>query len=338
MTQLSDKSDIKARVITTTPRLPDRIFRAIMTFGGIFSFLVLGAIFIYLFQRSAPVFQEFGFKFVTGSQWVSGDGLPASQGSQDPAVFGLFPMLYGSLLVAVVAMVIAVPISISLAFGIVFYLPKKLSTLFTLVTDLAASIPSVIFGLWGLFVLVPHASYWARLLNQYLGFIPIFSSEFSTFDQSPFVAGLVLSIMITPIITSVAREIFSQTPLELIQGAYALGATKAAMIKTVAMPFGRSGIVGGAMLGLGRALGETVAVFFVLNLVYDSVNWSHILESNGGSIASLIVAKYGEASPFEIAGLFGAGLVLFMLTLIANLAAAAIVTRTLSQGKTGKKK
>jgi phosphate transport system permease protein len=327
-----------ARKITTTPRLSDRIFRAVMTFGGIFSFIVLAAIFAYLLLRSAPVLREFGLGFITNSQWVSGDGLPASAGSTDPAVFGLFPMLYGSTIIAVVAMLIALPISVALALGIVFYLPKKLSTTVTLITDLAASIPSVIFGLWGLFVLVPHAKYWAALLDRYLGFIPIFNSEFKVFDQSPFVAAIVLSIMITPIITSVAREIFSQTPLELIQGAYALGATKSATIRDVVMPFGRSGVIGGAMLGLGRALGETVAVFFVLNLTYDTTNWFRILDSEGGSVASLIVAKYGEASDFEIAGLFGAGLVLFILTLGANLVATAIVNQTLQKGgRKGKK-
>jgi phosphate transport system permease protein len=327
-----------ARKITTTPRLSDRIFRSVMTFGGIFSFIVLAAIFAYLFLRSTPVFREFGLGFITNSQWVSGDGLPASAGSTDPAVFGLFPMLYGSTLIAVVAMLISLPISVALALGIVFYLPKKLSTTVTLITDLAASIPSVIFGLWGLFVLVPHAKYWAALLDQYLGFIPVFSSEFKVFDQSPFVASIVLAIMITPIITSVSREIFSQTPPDLVQGAYALGATKSAMIRSIVMPFGRSGVIGGAMLGLGRALGETVAVFFVLNLVYDKTNWLKILDSEGGSVASLIVAKYGEASEFELAGLFGAGLVLFLLTLAANLVASAIVNQTMQKGgRKGKK-
>jgi phosphate transport system permease protein len=335
MSMATGVTEPERRVISTTPRVADRIFRAVMTFGGVFSFIVLAAIFFYLFQRSAPVFQEFGFKFISGSQWVSGDGLAASQGSTDPAVFGLFPMLYGSVLIAIVAMVIAVPISIALALGIVFYLPKRAATSFTLITDLAASIPSIIFGLWGYFVLVPHAVYWAQLLHRYLDFIPLFDVAYPTYDQSPFVAGLVLSIMIIPIITSVSREIFSQTPLELIQGALALGATKAAMIRTVAMPFGKSGIVGGAMLGLGRGLGETVAVFYVINLVYDQTNWISILESNGGSVASLIVAKYGEASSFELAGLFGAGLVLFVLTLVANLIATGIVNRTVSKG--GKK-
>lgn len=321
------------RKITTKPRRSDQIFRSIMTFGGLTAFIVLAIIALYLFTRSTPVLREFGWHFVSGSIWNSGDGFPASKGSESPAQFGLFPMLYGSFLIAVIAMFIAVPISVSIAIGIVFYLPKRISNIVTFFVDLSASIPSVIFGLWGLFVLSPHAAYWAKLLKKYLHAIPIFSVDFPSFDQSPFVAGLVLALMITPIVTSVSREIFSQTPIELVQGAYSLGANKSSMIRMVAIPFGRGGIIGGAMLGLGRALGETIAVFYVLQLVYDKTNFFQILESKGGSVASLIVARYGEASEFEISALFGAGLVLFLLTLAANFVAAGIVTRTLRSNK-----
>jgi len=322
--------------IVTRRRLSDKIFRGILIFGGTTSFFVLLAIFLYLVQRSMPVLREFGLGFATNSVWYSGDGYPASQGSADPANFGLFPMAYGTLLVALIAMVIAVPISVMLALGISYYMPKRLSGAVTFVVDLAASIPSVLFGLWGLFILVPHARYWAQLLNRYLDWIPIFDVSFPSFDQSPFVAGLVLALMITPIVTSISREIFSQTPLELIQGAYALGATRAAMIRNIVLPFGRGGVVGSAMLGLGRAMGETVAVFFVLQLFYDQTNWFRILESQGGNVASLIVARYGEATEFELAGLFGAGLILFILTLAANFIASAIITRTTTKKKVKK--
>jgi phosphate transport system permease protein len=320
-------------VIVTRRRLSDRVFRAILVFGGTTAFFVLLAIFLYLVQRSFPVLREFGFGFVTNSVWYSGDGFSASSGSPDPANFGLFPMAYGTILVALVAMALAVPVSVLLAIGIAFYLPSAISRIFTFIVDLAASIPSVLFGLWGLFVLVPHARYWAELLNRYLDWIPIFNVGFPSFDQSPFVAGIVLALMITPIITSISREVFSQTPPDLIQGAYALGATRASMIRNIVMPFGRGGVVGGAMLGLGRAMGETVAVFFVLQLFYDQINWSRILESQGGSVASLIVARYGEATEFELAALFGAGLVLFVLTLVANFLATAIVDRSTSKNK-----
>ena len=169
------------------------------------------------------------------------------------------------------------------------------------------------------------------LFRSYLGWLPVFSVQEPFFERSPFIAGLVLAIMIIPIVTSVAREIFSQTPLDRIQAAYALGATRWAMIKSVALPFGSSGIVGGAMLGLGRAFGETVAVFTVLNIVFKA-NF-HILFGMGGNIASMIVLKWGEASPIETKALLASGFVLFLLTLVVNFAADFIVKRTLKSGK-----
>jgi phosphate transport system permease protein len=151
------------------------------------------------------------------------------------------------------------------------------------------------------------------------------------FERSPFVAGVVLATMIIPIITSISREIFSQTPLDRIQAAYALGATRWAMIKAVVIPYGRSGVVGAAMLGLGRAMGETVAVYTVLNLVYQ-INWQ-VLIGAGGNVASMILLKFGEAGPTETKALMAAGLALFILTLIVNSIANAIVTKTGGKGR-----
>jgi phosphate transport system permease protein len=194
-----------------------------------------------------------------------------------------------------------------------------------------AAFPSVLFGLWGFFVLENSAEYWAKLLTKYFGWIPFLKLPAPYVSRSPFIAGLVLAIMIIPIVTSVSREIFSQTPLDRVQAAYALGGTKFAMLRAVAFPYARSGIVGGVMLGLGRAMGETVAVYTVLNIVYQ-VNW-HILFSAGGNVASMILLKFGEASPYEVKALMAAGLVLFILTLIVNSLANVIVSRT---GKSGR--
>jgi len=199
-----------------------------------------------------------------------------------------------------------------------------------LVIDIMAAIPSVVFGLWGFFILMPHAEYWAKLIHKYLGFIPIFDMPANAFTRSPFIAGLVLSIMIVPIVTSISREVFAQTPLDRIQAAYALGATKWTMIKSVVFPYGRGGIVGGAMLGLGRALGETVAVYTVLNLFYDIR--IEVLLSAGGSVASMIVNKFGEANPDELKALMAAGFVLFLVTLAVNLVANSIINRTVRKG------
>jgi phosphate transport system permease protein len=198
------------------------------------------------------------------------------------------------------------------------------------VIDVMAAIPSVVFGLWGFFILMPHAEYWAKLIHKYLSFIPFFDMPANAFSRSPFIAGLVLAIMIVPIVTSISREVFAQTPLDRIQAAYALGATKWTMIKSVVFPYGRGGIVGGAMLGLGRALGETVAVYTVLNLFYDIR--IEVLLSAGGSVASMIVNKFGEANPDELKALMAAGFVLFLVTLAVNLVANAIINRTVRKG------
>jgi phosphate transport system permease protein len=175
------------------------------------------------------------------------------------------------------------------------------------------------------------AEYWAKLLNKYLGWIPAFSVPQPAFTRSPFVAGLVLAIMIIPIITSVSREVFSQTPLDRIQAAYALGATKWKMIKTVVLPFGSGGVVGGAMLGLGRAMGETVAVYMVLNIAF-SANLK-VLYGVGGNVASMIVSRWGESTLLESKALLAAGFVLFMMTLVVNFLANFIVKRAIKSGK-----
>jgi phosphate transport system permease protein len=173
--------------------------------------------------------------------------------------------------------------------------------------------------------------YWAQLINKWLGWIYIFDVPEPIFSRSPFIAGIVLSVMIIPIITSLSREVFSQTPLDRIQAAYALGATKWGMIRAVVLPFGANGVVGGSMLGLGRAFGETVAVFSVLNIVYRS-NFQ-VLYTQGGNVASMIVQKFGEAGQREVSALIAAGLVLFILTLIVNFAANAVVNKTVKSGR-----
>lgn len=314
------------REIPVVRRVSDRVFRGILVAGGLAAFIVLSGIFGYLAKSAAPVLKAFGASFFTGSIWYAGDGLLASEGSVDPAQFGLLPMLWGSLLIAIVAVGIALPLAVGVALAVTYLIPKKLAMPLTIFIDLVAAIPSIVFGLWGFYVLMPHGALWAQWLNTNLGWVPFFQVEFPAFEQSPFMAGMVLAIMITPIIAAVSREVFAQVPRDLITGAQALGASRWTLVRDVVLPFGRSGIIGGAMLGLGRALGETIAVFFVLQLFTEGVNWFHILESSGGSVASLIVSRFGEAQPLELSALFGAGLALFLITLLANAAASAIVS------------
>ena len=316
------------RVITTQPRRSDRIFRRVVTAGGLSSLGILGLITSFLGYRGFEILWSEGFAFITTSDWtVSYD----ESNNVIDSHFGLAAMLVGTILCALVAVVIALPISVSMALFLNFYSPQWLKKILVTVIDMMAAFPSILFGIWGFLVLMPSAEYWAKLINKYLGWIPLFEVNPYIFTRSPFVAGVVLAIMIIPIITSVSREVFSQAPLDRIQAAYALGATRWAMIKAVVIPHGRSGVIGGAMLGLGRAMGETVAVYTVLNIVFQ-VNW-HILLGAGGNVASLIVLRFGEATPYEIKALMAAGLVLFGLTLLVNALADLIIKRT---GKSGR--
>jgi phosphate transport system permease protein len=315
----------KPMVIKILRNKGDRVFRGVLIFGGLVSFLVLAGIFGYLAKSAAPTLQAFGSHFFTDSSWYVGDGLLPSEGSIDAPTFGILPMLWGSVLISIISVGIALPLGVGIALSIVYLLPKRTTFGFTVFIDLIAAIPSIVFGLWGFFVLVPHGILWAGWLNEKLAFIPIFNVQFPAFEQSPFMAGLVLGIMITPIVAVVSRQMFALVPPDLINAAQALGGSRWTVIRDVVLPFSRGGIIGGAMLGLGRALGETVAVFFVLQLFYDEVNWYRILESSGGSIASLIIAKFGEASPLEISALFAAALALFVVTLLANAASSVLV-------------
>ena len=318
------------REITTKPRLSDKIFQRVVTGGGLSSLLILGLIFVFLLVQGFHTFKSQGIHFLTGSAWNAAVN-DANQIDIKNSHFGIAAMLIGTLICAVIAIVIAVPISVFSALFLTFYVPNSLKKFMVAVIDLMAAFPSILFGLWGFFVLAPVGVYWAKLLHKYFGWIPFFKMEAPFFNRSPFIAGLVLAIMIIPIVTSISREIFGQTPLDRIQAAYALGATRFGMIKAVAFPYARSGIVGGAMLGLGRAMGETVAVYTVLNVVYK-INW-HILIGAGGNVASMILLKFGEATPGEVKALMAAGLVLFVVTLIVNSIADFIVARS---GKSGK--
>jgi phosphate transport system permease protein len=309
------------REITTEPRFTDKVFRGIVTSGGLFSLVILSLIAFFLLYNGFAAMREAGFAFLTGFDWV--DAIPEEG---QPASYGIGAMLYGTIVLGILAMIMGVPVAVGTALFLSYYAPEWIKKPMVVVVDVMAAIPSIVFGLWGYFVLMPHAEYWAKLIHKYLGFIPIFDMPAPVFTRSPFSASIVLAIMIIPIITAVSREVFAQTPLERIQAAYALGATKWSMIKAVVFPYGRGGVIGGAMLGLGRALGETVAVYTVLNIVYDIR--IEVLLSAGGSVASMIVNKFGEADQVELQALMAAGFVLFLVTLGVNFLANYIINKT----------
>jgi phosphate transport system permease protein len=295
----------------------DRRFYKTTTIAANSSIVLVSLIFIFLMLRSWPAFESQGIDYVFGSTWDN---------SPENFVLQIGPMLWGSILVSALGVMLAVPMAISIAYFIVFMAAKRVGKIATVMIDLLAALPSVVLGLWGLLVFSPVAAGWAEMLNEYLGFIPIFQNSSGNFLRSPFIASWVVAVMIVPIIASVTREIFSQLDRELINASLALGAGRWSTFRRVIMPTSSGGITGGILLGLGRALGETVAIFFVLNLVFD-INWFSVLEDKGGSVASMILAKFGEAGDDEVEGLMAAGVVLFVVTLIVNMIASYIVAK-----------
>ena len=297
----------------------DRVFNRTIATLAFTALAVLAGITIFLGAQVLPVVGELGWGYLTTTAWDL---------TVAPPQVGIFGMLYGSILLAVIGLVIAIPAALLLAIFMVFIAPPRVAKVLTNVVDLMAAIPSVIIGLWAFYVLSPAAEEWEILLHQYLGWFPVFQNTSGNFLGTPFIAGVVLAIMMIPIITSVSREVLARTPPDLINAAESLGSSLWTMLRYVALPYGRGGIIGGIMLGLGRALGETIAIFFVLKLVFDT-NWFRIIESGGGSVASMIVSKFGEAeSGLEIQSLLAAGFFLFVLTLIVNVIANVIVSRT----------
>ena len=310
------------REIHTRPRFSDKVFRGVVTAGGLSSLVILGLIAFFLSIKGLHVLQTEKFSFISGSKW---EVITDDTGSITQTTFGIGAMLIGTLLCALIAVLVGVPIAVLSALYLTFYARGFVKKFLISLIDLMAAFPSLLFGFWAFFVFMSSAEYWAKLLNKYFGFLPFFEVPAPIFERSPFIAGLVLAVMIIPIVTSVSREIFDQTPLDRVQAAYALGASKLAMIRAVAIPYGRGGVIGGAMLGLGRAMGETVAVYTVLNVVYQ-INWQ-VLFGAGGNVASLILLKFGEAGPDEVDALMAAGLILFLLTLLVNATADLFINR-----------
>jgi len=296
----------------------DRAFFAISTAAAMFTMFLVLAVLIFLSIKSWSTFTQQGLAFVTGSTWDN---------TTEHGTFQIWPMLVGTIVVSILGLIIAVPASIAVAFFIEFMAPPRVSRVATSLIDLLAALPSVVVGIWGIFVLSPVAATWSASLSSTLSFIPFFRNEFSNAEGAPFIAAWTIAVMIIPIITSVSREVMGRVDKDLISAATALGSTSFSNMRRIVIPTAKSGILGGILLGLGRALGETVAIFFVLNLVFE-VNFFNILEPKGGNVASLIIAKFGEATPEELNALMAAGVVLFVMTLVVNMIATSIVQRS----------
>lgn len=311
--------------LTPTPRLSgsgmgryaDRFFSFLLAGAGMSVLVVLAAIVIRTTVDAWPVFQYQGFfSFLTGTEWRAGFARNEFTG-----VYGAMPFIFGTLFVASIALVLALPMAIGVGVFIVHYAPPRLRTPLSYVVEVLAAVPSIIFGLWGLLWFVPTlvqpVSNWTA---RNLGFIPFLSEPVPNVNY--FHAGIVLAIMILPIITALTREIIAAAPVSEQEAAYGLGATKWEVIRSVVLPRSFSGIVGASMLGLGRALGETIAV---LMLIGSSQKMDFRLFFPGDTMAAHIAATFQDASPETITALLGIGVVLFLVTMVVNMVARGIV-------------
>ena len=295
-------------------RLADRTFRYLCLTAGLLVLIVLGLILVSTGNQAMPAFREEGFGFLTNDVWNP----PAGE-------FGALPFIYGTLVVAVIALVIAVPISLGLALFITELAPKKLRTLVVYLIDLLAAVPSVVYGLWGILVFGEEIKDVFASVSRFFGDFPVLGGLFhGASGRSLMTAGIILAIMITPIVTSISREVFATVPRDQKEAAYGLGATRFEMIRGAVFPYSRTGLVGAVMLGLGRAMGETIAVALVIGS--SPAITAHLFEP-GDAMAAVVANQFGEAAGTHRASLIGLGVVLFIMTVIVNVLARKITGR-----------
>ena len=303
-------------------RLGDRVFKSLAAGAGGLLLVIMAAIAVFLIWKAIPAFTENSGNIFTTQTWTP---------QATPPYFGMAAVFFGTVVAALIAMIVGVPVAVGVALFISHYAHRRAATVLGGLIDLLAAVPSLVFGMWGLYFLIPNTQGLQMWLSTYLGWIPLFKNQTATtagqYGKDLLIAGIILAIMIIPIVSAVTREVFLQVPRETIDAAWALGATKWEMIRAAVLPFGRAGIISASMLGLGRALGETIAVALVLNSGY-TVNW-HLTEPGGDTFASTIALKFGEAggNPVAIAALIAAGLFLFVITLVVNTAARLVIAR-----------
>ncbi len=295
-----------------SPKRPgDRIFAGAATGAGITILVLLAGVAVFLMVEAWPAIT------------APAENVPGGKGLVD----FIAPLAFGTVLGAVIAILLAVPMAVGVSLFISHLAPRGLAQTLGYVIDLLAAVPSIVYGLWGIAVLGPAAGGLQTWLADNLGFIPLFEGPASTTGRTMLVVGVVLAVMILPIITAVTREVFTQTPRAQMEGALALGATRWEMIRMTVLPFGRSAIIGGSMLGLGRALGETMAVTIILS-VSGAVTFNLISSGNPSTIAANIALDFPESSGLAVNALIASGLVLFAITLVVNMAARGVIYRT----------
>jgi phosphate ABC transporter permease protein PstC len=296
-------------------RLPDLLLKyGLMALSlGVIALLIY--FFFKLFDEATPVFSQFGvLDFVFGNNWdVSNE------------IFGALPLLVGTLITSALALLMGVPIAVATAIFLTELCPKRIRSPLTIMVDLLAAVPSVVYGLWGFFFLIPKLQPIEQWFTDTFSFIPFFGGA-AVAGPNYFIAGLILAIMLLPIVSAISREVLATVPADHKEAALALGATRWEMIRTAMLPYARRGIVGASMLGLGRAIGETIAVTIVIG---NAPVIGNTIFDQGYTLAAVIANEFGEGAsdPLHRAALIGAGLVLFVLTLFVNSIARLLVMR-----------
>jgi phosphate transport system permease protein len=329
-------TQVDPRKISRKPSGVDAVFEHSSRAVGASMLVIVGSVGVFLAWQFVPTMKHYGWSFFTEQQW-----------SPDTDTIGIAAVLVGTFWVAMVAMSIAFPLALATALYISEYAPAKIKPTLISLVDLMAAVPSIVYGLWGFFLIMPHAAAFATWLNRHFGWIPIFHVntlsesgavvpvdpnaavwDSGRFISGAFCAGIAVAMMVMPMACAVMRQVFSQAPLGEREAALALGSTKWGMIRSVVLPFGRGGIIGGTMLALGRALGETIAVLLIVSPEF--VIKARPLEVGTNTVASLIAGRFGEATTSQLSALLAAGFVLFVITLIVNTLAAVIVNRSRS--------
>ncbi len=318
MTSITGRSELDAGPsgdMASTGRTGDRVFTALSTGAGVLVVLLIVAMAVFLISQALPALRADKVNFLTAREWdvTSGD-----------LRFGIPDLLWVTVISSVVAMILAVPVAIAVALFLTQYAPRRLAAPFGYLVDLLAAVPSIIFGLWGFYVFRDKVQPVQTFLTRHLSWIPLFKGPAVT--GTIFLASIVLAIMVLPIVTALSREVFAQTPSTHKEGALALGATKWEMIRTAVLPFGAPGVISAAMLGLGRALGETIAVTIIVSTNPGAFSFS--LMSGGETFASKIANNAQEFdTPLKAGAFISAGLVLFVLTFVVNALARIIIER-----------
>jgi phosphate ABC transporter permease protein PstC len=310
-------------------RLPDQVLKFGLSALAAGVLILIVYFFIRLIGESSTAFGHIGFfNFFVRNNWdVSqlNQGAACATASNAGCTFGAWALILGTIITSAIALIIGVPVALATALYLTELCPRRARPALSMLVDLLAAVPSVVYGLWGVFVLIPHLHGFQQSLANAFSFLPFVGGTVA--GPSYFIGGLILAIMILPIVSAIAREVISTVPAEHKEAALALGATRWEMIRMAVLPYSRAGITGGAMLGLGRAIGETIAVVLVIG---NSPTLGHSIFQQGYTLAAVIANEFGEAAstPVHSSALFAAGLVLFVLTLVVNIIARQFVVKS----------